>query len=114
LGCQCLPFHHTPYFTPDALPATTLSVYAGLGQALSCAALHNRGLLASYILLPKLEMTFLFHQWPQLSPHIAPLLQITENLSLDQLLAVDVHLIYIHYVVNLENPDTIHQSYKCE
>jgi len=51
------------------------SVYAGLGQALSCAALHNRGLLASYILLPKLEMTFLFHQWPQLSPNIAPLLR---------------------------------------
>jgi len=63
---------------------------------MSCAGLHNRGLLASYILLFKLEMTFLFINGHNYHHTLYHFYEITENLSLDQLLAVDVHLIYIY------------------
>jgi len=40
LGPQCLRLHLLLSFMPDALPAATLLIYHGLGQALSCAGFH--------------------------------------------------------------------------
>jgi len=36
-----VPHPQSPHFTPDALPAATLSIYPGLGQAPIYAGLHT-------------------------------------------------------------------------
>jgi len=38
--------HHPPFFTPDALPATTLPLYPGLGQAPNMLACLPSGMVA--------------------------------------------------------------------
>ena len=42
---RCLYLHHPPSFTPDALLATTLPIYPGLGQAPNMLDCLPRGLL---------------------------------------------------------------------
>jgi len=43
-GLLVPPPHHLPIFTPNAISATTLPVYLGLGQAQNNAGLHTRWL----------------------------------------------------------------------
>jgi len=42
--------HHPPIFTPDALPAATLPIYPGLGQAPNMLACIPSGLVLKHII----------------------------------------------------------------
>jgi len=47
LGSPVIPSHYPQIFTPDALPATTIQIYSGLGQAQNMLACISHGLVFS-------------------------------------------------------------------